>query len=168
MRLITYKKNKGFSLLEVIIGIFIVSLAMVGILSLIIQNIQVQNINKNDLVAIQLAQEGVELVRRTRDNNWLLANWAFLDIADVDAIKSFAIDSSGITDGVVMGDNNARLMTDTGYYLHAGSELSNFRRIIETTNDYTASSTIVECKVQWTEKNQTHEQVVSEILHDWR
>ena len=162
------KNLSGFSILEVIVSFYIVSMGMVGLLSLIIQNTQVQNINKNDLIAVQLAQEGTELVRRVRDNNWLIGNSAFSGIANTDTTKTFAIDSDALTDNVLIGDDSARLMVDSGYYLHSGSDPSNFRRIIETTNYSSASSTEVDCRVQWTEKNQVHEQVVSEILYDWR
>ena len=62
--------KKGFSIVEVVTVLFIVSLGLVGVLSLIVQNIQSQNVNKGALMAYQLAQEGIELVRHTRDSNW--------------------------------------------------------------------------------------------------
>jgi type II secretory pathway pseudopilin PulG len=161
-------KEKGFSILEIIASIAIITIGLIGVLSLIVQNIQVQKINKNNLIALQLAQEGIELTRRERDNNWLNGNSAFSDITEVDNLKSFAIDSNGIIDGVLIGDNAARLTTDTGYYLHGGSDISIFRRIVETNNNYSASSTEVDCIVQWTEKNQTFKQTISAVLYDWR
>lgn len=161
-------RKKGFSILEIIASISIITLGLIGILSLIVQNIQVQKVNKNNLIALQLAQEGVELTRRERDNNWLNGNSAFLNITEVDDSKSFAIDSNGIIDGVLIGDNASRLTTDTGYYLHGGSDISIFRRIVETTHSSADSSIEVDCTVQWTEKNQTFRQTISAVLYDWR
>ncbi len=49
---------------------------MIGVLSLIEQNIKSQSLNKNTLIAYQLAQEGVELIRQVRDTNWRTErNW---------------------------------------------------------------------------------------------
>jgi type II secretory pathway pseudopilin PulG len=61
----------GFSILEVVVAILIITIGMIGVSSLVIQNIQAQYINKNILVASGLAQEGLELVRNIRDLNWL-------------------------------------------------------------------------------------------------
>ena len=61
---------KGFTLIEIITVLFVVSLGLIGVLSLIIQNIQSQSINRRSIIAYQLAQEGIELVRKTRDSNW--------------------------------------------------------------------------------------------------
>ena len=73
MKLFVVRKNQNisaFTLLEVIVVLAIVSLSLLGTLSLIIQNIQVQGLNRKSLVAYQLAQEGLELIRNTRDANW--------------------------------------------------------------------------------------------------
>lgn len=62
--------KRGFSIVEIITILFIISLGLIGILSLIVQNIQSQTYNKSNLIAYQLAQEGIELVRKVRDSNW--------------------------------------------------------------------------------------------------
>lgn len=65
------QKNKpGFSLVEVITVLLVISIGMAGVLNLIIQSVQSQQINKHTLTAYQLAQEGIELIRSRRDNNW--------------------------------------------------------------------------------------------------
>ena len=65
-------KNKpGFSLVEVITVLLVISIGMSGVLNLIVQSVRSQQINKNTLIAYQLAQEGIELIRSRRDNNWL-------------------------------------------------------------------------------------------------
>lgn len=75
-KLIKQKNKAGFSIIEVITVLLIVSIGLGGTITLIIQSIQGQNMNKQHLVAYQLAQEGVELIRSRRDNNWLGSyNW---------------------------------------------------------------------------------------------
>ncbi len=68
---IQFPNNSGISILEVVVAVMIISFGMVGVLSLVIQNVEAQYINKNVLMASGLAQEGLELVRNTRDFNWL-------------------------------------------------------------------------------------------------
>ena len=63
MRTTVLKNSTGFSLLEVVVAILIITIGMIGVTSLVIQNIQTQYINKNILIASGLAQEGLEQLR---------------------------------------------------------------------------------------------------------
>jgi len=67
-----YKKiESGFTMIELIISIFILSVAVVGISS-VLSMITILASNTTDkVVAIYLAQEGSEIVRNIRDTNWL-------------------------------------------------------------------------------------------------
>ena len=73
------KSQIGFSLLEVVIATTVISVGLVGILGLVIQNIAIQQTYKNTLVASMLAQEGLELARNIRDKNWLTAGADYND-----------------------------------------------------------------------------------------
>ncbi|MDD5145536.1 MAG: prepilin-type N-terminal cleavage/methylation domain-containing protein [Candidatus Pacebacteria bacterium] len=65
------KSKRGFSLLEVIISVFIVAVGIVGITNIIPQIITTTKINTSRLTAAYLAQEGIEIVRAVRDGNFL-------------------------------------------------------------------------------------------------
>ncbi|MFH1523315.1 MAG: hypothetical protein ABIE43_05905 [Patescibacteria group bacterium] len=160
----------GFSILEVIIAIFIITMGLIGVLSLIVQNVQVQYINKNNLIASQLAQEGLELTRNVRDKSWLDPSnpWVFTGIAEPDDFKTFTIDFIGITDGVIISDAAAELIINNDFYVHGLGEKTNFSRIIETTNDYTNSFIAVSSIVQWGERGQFHQYIADTVLYDWR
>ena len=74
MNIFNIKKNNhkvGFSIVEIMAVVFIVSVGMIGMMTLVNQTIRAQRLNRHTLVAYQLAQEGVELVRLIRDDNWL-------------------------------------------------------------------------------------------------
>lgn len=64
-------EQKGFTIIELIISIFILSVAVVGIFSAF----SMMNILTSDaadrLVATYLSQEGMEIIRNIRDTNWL-------------------------------------------------------------------------------------------------
>ena len=65
------RKQSGFSLMEIVIVASVVMIGFVGILALAERTIRFRSINQKALVAAQLAQEGVELVRYIRNDNWL-------------------------------------------------------------------------------------------------
>lgn len=64
-------KNTGFTLLEVIMAIFILTVGIGGSFALIQQTISTASMVRSRLIATYLGQEGIEIVRNIRDNNWL-------------------------------------------------------------------------------------------------
>ena len=65
------KNKEGFSLIELMVVIFFVSVALPGILLAISRAMAGINDSTLRLRAIYLAQEGIEIVRNIRDTNWL-------------------------------------------------------------------------------------------------
>ena len=64
-------KGKSFTLIEVIIALFLITVGMLGPFALLQKTLAFTAITSSQLVASYLAQEGVELVRNIRDTNWL-------------------------------------------------------------------------------------------------
>lgn len=64
-------KKRGQGILEVVIAMSVVVMGLVSIMSLVFFNINVQNYNHNMLIASNLVREGIEIIRNTRDSNWL-------------------------------------------------------------------------------------------------
>jgi len=65
------KMKKGFSIAEVIISLFVITVGLVTVLGLIASSIRESAAGRNRIIGAQLAQEGFELVRNIRDNNVL-------------------------------------------------------------------------------------------------
>lgn len=65
------KASHGFTLLEVIIAMFLLTVGAGGAFMLIQRMVAFSAENVNKLTASYLAQEGVELVRNIRDSNFL-------------------------------------------------------------------------------------------------
>ena len=162
------KNNPGFSILEIVVAIFIITMGLVGVLSLITQNIQVEYINKNNLIASQLAQEGLELIRNIRDNNWLAGNDWDYGIEPDNYIVDYIGNISSVAD---IGEARLQQRDDVGeegYYWHEASDPdSMFSRLITIAQ---ASSELlnISCLIQWEDRGQTYKYVADTILYDWR
>ena len=160
----------GFSVLEVVMALFIVTIGVLGVASLALQNLQVQYINKNVLIAAQLAQEGLELVKNVRDQNWLILGNSW----DQDLVNdgTYAIDYQGRSsiNSVVnlISEAGARLYLDSnGFYTHTVTATStNFSRLITVAQQ--ANYLDINCTVRLAERGQSHDYVAKIYLYDWR
>lgn len=66
--------NKGFTLVEVVVAISILTIGILGIFR-VVQDITFSSqINSSKLTAAYLAQERIEQVKNKRDSNWLVGN----------------------------------------------------------------------------------------------
>jgi prepilin-type N-terminal cleavage/methylation domain-containing protein len=68
---INFKEKKGFTIIELIISIFILSFALVGIFSAFSIVTILTSDAADRLTGTYLVQEGMEVIRNIRDTNWL-------------------------------------------------------------------------------------------------
>ena len=61
----------GFTLVEVLIGISLLTVVMASMVALLVVSMRANQANINRLVAYNLAQEGLEGIRNVRDSHWL-------------------------------------------------------------------------------------------------
>jgi prepilin-type N-terminal cleavage/methylation domain-containing protein len=161
-------RQKGFSIIEVLIATFIISFGLMGILSLVQNNVNVSRVNKNSVVAANLAQEGLELIRKKRDENWLkIATVPSFDTGL--PVGSSTIDYKGYTHAAPNGitDTNAILKKNSeGFYEHANGTNSPYNRIIIIAK--TSDTILVTCFVRYRGGNYNYDYVATEILTDWQ
>jgi prepilin-type N-terminal cleavage/methylation domain-containing protein len=166
-----FKKLKfkpGFSLMEILAVLFIVSIALLGVLSLIIQNIQVQSVNKNNLIASSLSQEGIELIRQIRDNNW--QNSLSFDTGLADGY--YRIDYRSIVATPVSNISDYLLFIQNSFYVHnngvgVGYMPTIFSRHIVITK---LSDDVLQVRsiVSWTDHKRPYRYELQTLLYDWR
>ena len=66
------KRNSGgFTLIEVITAVFVMTVGLVGVINVVQQIIDYNRLLSSRLIGAYLAQEGIEIVRNIRDTNWL-------------------------------------------------------------------------------------------------
>jgi len=74
--------EKGFTIIEIVISIFILAMAIVGIFSAFSVVTILTSESADRLLATYLAQEGIEVIRNIRDINWLRMDKECPDPAD--------------------------------------------------------------------------------------
>lgn len=158
-------EKRGFTLIEVITVLLVISLGMIGVLSLIVQNIQSQSLNKNTLIAYQLAQEGVELIRQVRDTNWRES----LDWREnlssgkyyMDYISTMPHQASDQGSGNLAQDLNGMYVSNPGATLGKG-----FSRIIALEDS--GEGMLVNSSIFWSDHGRSYVYSLDTILYDWR
>jgi len=171
------KAKAGFTLVEIITVLFVVSLGLVGILALITQNIQSQSYNKNNLIAYQLAQEGIELIRQVRDSNWKVVpgvsfNTNLAPEPDVtyqyymDYLDSAPHDASSDTTTLTVLKQDSQ-----GFYSHHSSSdsvPSGFSRLITVQENSDGTYLQVISRVFWSDHNHKYNYDLETRLYDWK
>lgn len=166
----------GFSLIEILAVFFIIATTLTGVVSLIIQNIQVQSINRNNLIASSLAQEGVELIRQTRDANWKAGNYYLTNLND----GSYIIDYRLNTPQLLSGSIDSKIYLQNGFYINAtGGEVNltptifNRQVILEKQTSYGGLPAVdaplqVRVLISWTDRQRPYNYELRALLFNWK
>lgn len=165
------RPQPGFSIIEIVVVIMIVTFGIVGLLSLTIQTIKIQGINKNSLIAAELAQEGIELARNYRDSNWKLPTPAIPFLGNGNYVIDYTFAAPPTTPATVADINaaGARLYIDAnGYYRHTGATATPFRRVITVNNAAGNASTTVTCIVRFANGTTISDYKAETVMYDWQ
>lgn len=153
--------KKGFSLIGVILAIFITSIGVIGMLDLSQSSLKAASLSKMRLIASGLAQEGVEVVRYIRRSQTEWDDW-------YDSILSggylIQYNSSGL---LPFSEIPLKINTSNGLYQYdIGSNSYFYRKITLTKISLDEIKIIVEIK--WIEKGNWHHLTVEDRLWNWK
>lgn len=152
----------GFTLLETIVALAVILTAMAGPISLATRGIFSAKFARSRLLSANLAQEGIELVRKIRDDNILVdREWdTGIGIGDwqIDVLSS---DFSPFVSAKLLRDS------DTGLYNYTTGAETLFIRRVSITKPGTDQITVVS-HVTWTEGGVPREMTLRETLYNWR
>lgn len=136
--------HTGFSLMEVIISVFVISVGIVSIFPLIGQSLATSLDSRDQIIASFLAQEGVEIIQSIRDNNWadgttgdaaFTTNMPGSDYNNcVLNYTSTALNSGNCNKGF---SSTALFRDSSGFYVLSGSTATKFHRKLQL--DYSGS-----------------------------
>ncbi|MCK6462370.1 MAG: type II secretion system GspH family protein [Candidatus Pacebacteria bacterium] len=98
-KIILSKMTRGFTLIETIVAIALLSAAVAGPLTMAIKSISNASVSQDQLTAFYLAQEAIEYVRKVRDDNVLSGNSGsdWLEGLDECVLVDMPLCNSGIT-----------------------------------------------------------------------
>ena len=156
--------KKGFTLMEVIVAVGIVTSVLVFTIALINFSVSGIRLNKSKIIAFGLAQEGEEIVRNIRDNNWLnhkraVSNWRD-GLADGDYIGRY--DSQALS-----GFSSVPLKLDSNgfYQYNNGTNTIFYRKItLARVDDNQMKATV---QITWQEKGANQSLNVESRLYNW-
>ena len=164
--------QRGLTLVEALVSLFILSLAVTGAFALISYNLSSANDIKNGFIGSGLAQEGIEVVRNMRDADWFNAY----------PFGAFGTGASPLPDGMyrvawdsqelVADATNPVLNKDaSGFYDYAAGTPTIFHRSVEIQRVVPSSGPVVEIvatvRVSWTGHFGTREIRAEEHLYNW-
>jgi len=157
--------KSGFTLVEAMVAIFVVTVGTIGALGLITQSISFGRTSSNQAIAVYLAQEGVELIRNIRDTNFLTAPAVPWDKDLTACSDGCEIDYN---DTVPTSFADKKLLINSGgfYNYDTGSEETLFKRKITITKP-PAGLMEVRVEVFWEEKGVSNSVEVETELYDW-
>lgn len=95
------RDNAGFTLIETMVALAVILAAVVGPAALVSRGLFNFSFSKNKIIAANLAQEGIELVRLVRDNNIMCDK---LDDGTLDGSWEWTRDPRSISGGTMEGE----------------------------------------------------------------
>jgi len=171
--------DRGFTLIELMVSIFVLSIAIIGAYSAFnIMDILTSNATDR-FVAAYLAQEGMEIVRNMRDTNWLEGDDWMAGLVDSNIQCQTGCQADYKTfDTLAYYDSSKLLIDDDGFYNYSSGTDTKYKRkiVIEPIETTAGLEDImkVTVTVYWDEKsNILHPDsnedsiTVEEYLYNW-
>lgn len=104
-------RASGFTIIETLVALGILLIAVAGPISLIGDSVHKMYYARDEALAVNLAQEGIELVRQARDTNMLKGTGWLTDLAD----GTYTVDAhSFISTGGSRSGNGGSFITPCG------------------------------------------------------
>lgn len=126
-----YKFQKGFTLLEMLISILIITLGIISIFTGVIKYTQYTQQVRNNLTASYLAQEGIEIVKNIRDSNWTQGNaWNAGLTNCLSSGSGCEADYTSSSLSQVSGSLRSLYIDSNGFYEYTGVTKTEFTRKI--------------------------------------
>ncbi len=190
------QKNSGFTLIETVVALSVLLAALTGPVALITRGVLSFSFSKNKLVAVNLAQEGIELMRLVREDNIICdilngpAAWNWnrdpeggnltRTAREADALSSVTLTCGSSSISVprlpVFTNQPLRLNAATGIYSYGAGDETIFRRKIEINvppdepdGDIPSSDQMdLIVTVEWNERGISRNVTLRERLYNWR
>lgn len=141
-------KEKGFSLVEILISMAILFLGLGTVVVLMITNIRSTTESRDQVIAMGLAQEATEIMRNFKENNKTFKSSDPAMKANGDYVVDVNTTYAGFAD---LADKKLYLPADGGYYVHtsAGNNPTKFYRKVNLMSNAPMNQVEVTSYVTW-------------------
>lgn len=177
---LTKKRQKsGFTVLELMITIFVIAVALVGGMTALQKTATLTSASSDKLIAAYLTQEGLEIIRNIRDGNWLDSDpsWNY----GFDNCETGCTGCTGcIVDYSIFGNEGSwqipfseqKLTIDSanGYYYGGPTETKFKRKITIKPDPADPDNNILNVLVEvtWQERGEQKSFSAQENLYNWK
>jgi len=160
--------KKGFSIVGVLVAVFVSSVGMAAILSLVISSFSGAQVGKMRLIASGLAQEGIEIVRNDRrstvGDDW--GSW-YEGVPSGDYKVEIKTDHSiNVERPYPFPEPHLKFDLDTRLYQYTEGEDTPFYRKISLVNS--GNYIEVTAEIKWKFKGNDHVLIVRDNLWNWK
>lgn len=171
------KQNKGFTILEVIIAIFFLTVGLGSAFGVIQKILSFSSITNSRLIAASLSQEGIEIVKNIRDTNYIEGDlWddGIIEVHyEVDYNDNSLTECFSDCDFDDMEFLKIDTTFDNEFYNYDLGALSKFKRKItiskeDLDGDEIADRLKITATVEWDEKSGRNSFVAHEYIYDWK
>ena len=160
------KKSQGFTLLEVIVAIFLITVGVGGSLALINQTLSAAQILPQKLIASYLAQEGIEIAKNIRDSNLLKIRQGLEGVNWDSGLTGCASGCEADFNDPALSPNDRYLKIGNGFYNYdSGQDVIFKRKMTITPEGVDILKVLVE--VSWQERGRTHKVKAQANLYKW-
>jgi len=163
--------KKGFSLLETLVAIFLLIMVIIGPFSMAVKSLVLISLSQHQITASYLGQEGIEIIRSVRDNNFINnRDWLFgldpclgNDGCYVDALTGLAYQCLGACPYIKYNASS------TIPYNYQNGNDTIFTRKIKITKLSNSDEAKVEVVVSWPERYiGTKTFTIQENIFNWK
>jgi len=167
----------GFTLVETIVALFLIVSALAGPFTLATRGVFSAKFSKNKLVALNLAQEGMEIIREMRDTNILGgSDWrgsgSCASPCTILANGDYNVDAVHDQPGSILSGNITPLrLNSSGFYdrQSGGVTEPSFTRVIRICSGGCAADEMgVVSEVTWTESGVARRVELDDKFYNWR
>ena len=164
----------GFTLIETMVAISILTFAMAGPLFTASRAIVAAQTARDQLTATYLAQEAIEQVRFMRDTNVLLGDdWMAQGLGNCDdneVVAGCYIDVWQDADLTVCPEEGCPILkynSTSRRYQYSNGEDTSFRRTINIEDTPNTFEKVITVRVEWRSGVQAHSVVITDRIFDW-
>lgn len=159
-----YKRSRGFTLVEALVALTLLTVALVPAFIQATSAMQLSVTIRNSLVAADLAQEGVEVMRAMRDANWF-AGAPFGSGLDACA-SGCLVQWNSVAPIPYTPNTPLRFDALTGLYQYSQGDNTLFYRTIYVT-EVSVGELAIRSEVTWKDRRNAKSFSVEQHVFDW-